>query len=487
MLSLVFTTLLGAADALNPVVVRNNVFYTTGTGERFFPIGVDYQPGGASGVTKGSDPLSDIDICRRDVFLFQKLGANTVRIYSVDNAVNHDECMSLYNAAGIYLMLDVNSPLEGQHLNRDEPWTTYNHIYAEHVFRTIEAFGPYPNLLGFFSGNELINSDKSAITSPPYIKAITRDMKDYIRKYMDRPIPVGYSAADDLNYRMETAQYMSCGDDSVGLNDFYAINSYQWCGQQTLQSSGYDTLLQSFSNFSLPLFFSEYGCNEVRPRGFSEVPAIYSSPMTDVFSGGLVYEYTQEPNNYGLVEVDDDETAKMRADYVSLASRFKNVTAASLPRAIPSAQAKAPTCPPESSYQHLNGSRTVPRLAEIQKLIDSRITSNVVKGSLQTSVSLDQTKYNIKDQNGNSISNKQITRATSSGTVGDLKTLFSNNPNSATGTATARAGNTSGAASTAARAQAQASSAASSLVLRTAGGKALAVAALCAFVGFTVL
>ena len=37
--------------------------------------------------------------------------------------------MSYLAAAGIYLILDVNSPLDGQNLNRYEPWTTYTEAY----------------------------------------------------------------------------------------------------------------------------------------------------------------------------------------------------------------------------------------------------------------------------------------------------------------------------------------------------------------------
>jgi len=42
--------------------------------------------------------------------------------------------------------------------------------------------------------------------------------------------------------------------------------------------SGYDQLVSLFSNFSAPLFFSEYGCNLVEPREFTEVGAICTPP-----------------------------------------------------------------------------------------------------------------------------------------------------------------------------------------------------------------
>jgi len=43
----------------------------------------------------------------------QKLGINTIRSYNVDPTLNHDACASIFAASGIYMILDVNSPLAG--------------------------------------------------------------------------------------------------------------------------------------------------------------------------------------------------------------------------------------------------------------------------------------------------------------------------------------------------------------------------------------
>lgn len=49
--------------------------------------------------------------------------------------------------------------------------------------------------------------------------------------------------------------------------------------------------------------------------------------MTGVFSGGLVYEFTQEANNYGLVQVSDDgKTVEKLTDFDNLAKMY-NATA----------------------------------------------------------------------------------------------------------------------------------------------------------------
>ena len=122
--------------------------------------------------------------------------------------------MTMLAQAGIYLFLDVNSPLPHHHLNRYEPWNTYNLYYFENIFKVIEQFSHYNNTLGFIAGNEIVNDPISASVAAPYVKAVVRDIKTYIEYNSPRSIPVGYSAADDLNYRMSLAQYLECSDDN---------------------------------------------------------------------------------------------------------------------------------------------------------------------------------------------------------------------------------------------------------------------------------
>ena len=122
--------------------------------DRFYIKGVDYQPGGSS---DAADPIADVSVCKRNIAEFVKLGVNTVRVYTVDNSANHDECMSLMAQAGIYLALDVNTP--DYSINRDDPVASYNDVYLQNVFATIDAFAGYDNTLLFFSGNEVRSGD----------------------------------------------------------------------------------------------------------------------------------------------------------------------------------------------------------------------------------------------------------------------------------------------------------------------------------------
>lgn len=59
--------------AVNPIVVSQQQFADSETGDRFMIVGVDYQPGGqgAYGESNTADPLSDAAQCLRDAALMQ--------------------------------------------------------------------------------------------------------------------------------------------------------------------------------------------------------------------------------------------------------------------------------------------------------------------------------------------------------------------------------------------------------------------------------
>lgn len=412
---------LSTAD-IHPIQIRGKHFVDSVTNEPFFIKGVDYQPGGSSDVVSDTDPLSDIQTCSRDIALFQDLGINTIRIYSVNPKLNHDKCMTLLAMAGIYLILDVNSPLPNQHLNRYEPWNTYNEDYMEHIFSIIENFAPYNNTLGFFAGNEIINDMKSAQVSPAYVKKIVSDMKRYIQQYSTRKIPVGYSAADDLNYRISLANYLECMEDKsndFSSVDFYGVNSYQWCGKQTMESSGYDKLVKSYSEYSKPVMFSEFGCNRVQPREFEEIQALFSKDMYSTFSGGLVYEFTQQSNNYGLVKLDMDNNVHLLPDYTQLQKQYVNVKLPDSKDLLNTKHEKAfnpkkkqivlnklhpPIC--KSKYDNLNIEGTV------AKGISTSLMKNRVQGQRGKYVTLNDddfvTNHKIYDADGNEVAESKL-------------------------------------------------------------------------------
>jgi len=405
-LSSVAASLVAAIDTIE---IKGRHFYNSKTGDPFFIKGVDYQPGGSAAVEKGADPLSDPEKCARDIYLFQQLGINTIRVYSVDPTLDHDECMTMLAGAGIYLLLDVNSPLPNEHIYDMEPWTTYTPAYIKHVYEVIEVFAGYDNVIAFLAGNEIVHSEGSELVSPKYIKAVVRDMKAYITHQIPRSIPVGYSNADHVEFRVSLSEYLACGD--IGWVDFFAINSYQWCGDNTFSGSGYDVLVNDYQNYSLPIFFSEYGCNLVRPRIFQETTALYSEQMTGVFSGGLVYEFTQEPADYGIVEI------AANGKDVSLLEEFDNlkkVTTVVKNPDIPSdaTENDRPACKDPSYYTNISGDSVLPESFGVDYIKNGVASAGKVKWTkgkfLSLDKVLDETSYTIKDAEGSEIKDKKI-------------------------------------------------------------------------------
>lgn len=224
--------------------------------------------------------------------------------------------MNALAAAGIYLILDVNTPLYS--LNRADPNPSYNDVYLQSVFATIDAFANYTNTLAFFSGNEVVN-DGPTSAAAPYVKAVTRDIRQYIRNRKYRSIPVGYSAADVSDNRLEMAEYMNCGTDDE-RSDFFAFNDYSWCDPSSFTVSGWDQKVKNFTGYGLPLFLSEFGCN-TNTRDFGEIASLYSTDMTAVYSGGLVYEYSQEANKYGLVSISGGTVTEL-SDFSALQAKY---------------------------------------------------------------------------------------------------------------------------------------------------------------------
>lgn len=347
----------------------------------------------------------------------QELGINTIRVYNVDPTLNHDLCVSIFNAVGIYMFIDVNSPLPLQSLDPGNLVTSYSETYLNHIFSVVEAFGPYPNTLAFISANEVMDTVATGQTAPPYIRAVTRDLKNYISKHLTRSIPVGYSAADVSQILTDSWAYLSCdinGQSSdPSRSDFFGLNSYSWCGPTSLtanyDASGYNTIISTFGNTSIPVFFSEYGCNKVEPRVFDEVPVLYGN-MTSVMSGGLVYEYYEEvSNNFGLVWIYDNGTAELRSDYNNLQTQYNSLDVKALESMDSSATSvKSPNCSSSLiSSSGFNNSFALPAVPSGgQTLIDNGI-SNPNQGKL-VSVTTTAVADMVYDADGNVIKNLAI-------------------------------------------------------------------------------
>ncbi|KAJ5419969.1 hypothetical protein N7465_002488 [Penicillium sp. CMV-2018d] len=309
-LSLVaLATLAGVAVAdLDPIVIKGSKFFYSSNNTQFFMRGVAYQKESTSS-SGYTDPLADATACARDVPIMAELRTNVIRTYAINASADHSACMKLLSAAGIYVISDLSDP--NQSIDRSDPsWET--DLFARYT-SVVDELAQYNNTIGFFAGNEVSNTVATSDASA-FVKAAVRDTKKYIKKKGYRSMGVGYATADVSAIRADMADYFNCGDSDDTI-DFWGYNIYSWCGNSTYAESKYQARTEEFANYSVPVFFAEYGCNEVTPREFTEVKALYGDTMAEVWSGGIVYMYFQEANNYGLVSVVDSTSVSTMSDF----------------------------------------------------------------------------------------------------------------------------------------------------------------------------
>lgn len=288
------------------------------------------------------DPLADVAGCTRDIPILEELRTNTIRVYAIDPTADHKECMQMLSDAGIYVVADLSQP-DASIIRNSPSWN--DELYARYA-EVIDEMAQYNNTLGFFAGNEVSNQPNNTDASA-FVKAAVRDMKAYIKQQDYRPIGVGYATNDDGEIRDNMADFFDCGDREEAI-DFWGYNIYSWCGDSSFTKSGYDVQTKNFANYDVPVFFAEYGCNQVTPRKFTDVEALYGDEMSDVWSGGIVYMYFQEDNNYGLVSVDGDSVSK-REDFSYYSSQIATVSPSGVNMASYSASKTAAACPTEEA------------------------------------------------------------------------------------------------------------------------------------------
>jgi len=323
--------------------------------------GIAYQQDSAAagGETSGTtfvDPLSDVTKCQRDVPLLAALDTNTIRTYAIDPTADHSGCMKLLADAGIYVVSDLGEPALS--INRDTP--QWNVDLFTRYKAVVDEMSKYDNVIGFFAGNEVTNN-RSNTQASAYVKAAVRDTKKYIADKGGPWMGVGYAANDDADIRADIAQYFNCGDQDQAI-DFWGYNIYEWCGHNTFEGSGYKTQVDFFRNYSVPVFFAEYGCNTqggADGRIWEETTALYSDDMTPVINGGIVYMYFEEANDYGLVSIVGNKASTMK-NYDAL----KTVIASVSP-SLTASSAYTPTnspaaCPPLSQNWQANGDNLPP-------------------------------------------------------------------------------------------------------------------------------
>ena len=342
-----------------PIEIYGQHFFYSNNGSQYYMKGVAYQqnyhPSGApskrADSPKYTDPLADAASCKRDIPYMKQIFTNVIRVYAIDPSQDHDECMEALAANDIYVVADLSSP--DQSINSNDP--SWNVPLYQRYTGVVDALAKYNNVIGFFAGNEVIQpANQSAAAA--FVKAAVRDTKGYIKSRGYRTgLGVGYATAD-VPVRDQLAAYFACdptGEGNATSIDFWGYNVYSWCGDSSYTKSSYDKRVEFFSDYPVPVFFAEYGCIEgiaggPTHRPFTEVGTLYGDDMTKVFSGGIVYEWFMEENDYGLVSVDGSKVSPY-PDFTSLQSQLKTINPTTTKRAEYTPSNKPPPCPTEDN------------------------------------------------------------------------------------------------------------------------------------------
>ncbi|KAJ5155898.1 hypothetical protein N7492_008701 [Penicillium capsulatum] len=288
MLALALVALALPAAAVPTIsAVGSKFFYENGT--QYYLKGISYQ-------LTPDDPLINPAQCKRDIARMAELGTNAIRVYHVDPHADHTECMSAFADAGIYLFVDLDT-FTTQIEQTDPHW---NQTQFDHFKEVLDEFQQFDNTAGVFVGNEVLTTANGSVAAP-YVLAAARDIKAYRDHKKYRDIPVGYSAADIADLRPMLQNYLACGKNASQRLDFYSLNAYEWCGHSSYTTSGYNMLQKNATDYPIPIFFSETGCNTPKPRTFEDQAAIFGKQMSGTWSGSIIYEWIEETNDYGLI------------------------------------------------------------------------------------------------------------------------------------------------------------------------------------------
>ena len=341
------------------------------------------------------DPLTNGTQCALDASLMKTLGANTIRVYHVDSSADHSECMTAFANAGIYLFVDMDT--FDTAIDQNDPY--WNETQLQAFEKVMDEFQKYNNTAGLFVGNEVLTMGNGSVAAP-FIKSATRDTKAYRASKGYRDIPIGYSAADIASLRPMLQNYLACGSNTSESIDFFGLNAYEWCGAVTYTTSGYEQLTVNATDYPIPIFFSETGCNSAEPRTFEDQAAIFGDQMNGIWSGAIIYEWIEEANNYGLISYGPSVVptatdappdgftrtgtpTPVSPDFSNLSNQWKTLSPTGTSENAYTPSLTAPACPGYTSgVWEVNGDVALPTLGQT---FDAALQSSITGGTAAAS------------------------------------------------------------------------------------------------------
>ncbi|CAH0051369.1 unnamed protein product [Clonostachys solani] len=420
---------LGLVAPISPISIKGSKLYDE-NGSQFFVKGVRY-------VGSSSDPLLDRKKCQVDARLMKSLGVNTIRVFGADSTKKHNDCMDAFAREGIYIWLEL-AIIPDYWIDRIEPkWTLpmYNNWTS-----TIDEFSGYDNMLAFTVSTATMDNTTDGSLSAPYVKAATRDIKAFRNARGYRQIPISYNAFDDQPQLSFSGKYLACGDDEDTI-EMLGVESYALCENTTMES-GLSNIHQSFQHYNIPVIFTTTGCIEDAEgrRDFSDVSAVFNSSFLDIFSGAILYQWSQYgADNWGLVEYSNEAqtgTPSVLSDYSAVSTIFSTFNPIGTAMFSYQPTETAPACPTSNSASAwiVNPSQSLPTIAGLNiktvtrrtSILSSTIessttqTSNTEPASETPSVSSMSSPLSEEAQAGSSLSRGSLIGAIVGSVIGGL-------------------------------------------------------------------
>ncbi|GAB9465367.1 hypothetical protein Gpo141_00002777 [Globisporangium polare] len=316
------------------IVPKGNKFFNSETGLEFRMKGVAYYPRPNAGELYEVDNYDWAADEHEKVWTphldkLQELGANTIRLYSVNPSKSHDKFMCACSKRGIYVLVGMAAPCKDCAIIDALPPACYPDALFTRAMMVYNAFAVYDNTLGFSVGNEnnlqKITGNKDGTSTAPCVKAFLRDVRRYASSCgkVLRPVPIGLDIAD-IPPRALWLQYYDCSPDNDEHTraEWIGFNPYVECSPKThtkySQSDGLRGIMKEYeqSEYSRPIMFGEFGCNlgDNTIAGFEAQRQFYDAQwmneekeMTDRIVGGNVFEFTTE-----RIHIDGEKLTKKK-------------------------------------------------------------------------------------------------------------------------------------------------------------------------------
>ncbi|KAF1850013.1 glycoside hydrolase family 72 protein [Cucurbitaria berberidis CBS 394.84] len=289
--------------------------------------GIWYSLSNSTTDVNAMDSLKNGEACTRDAALMAQLGINTIYVMAIDPKENHDDCFSIFNSVGIYVVVALRKDGIFQMVYEDFA-NSYTTDFLKGLFEIIDAVKDYENLLGFDLGiMPSIGDFEVGVT----LHLQRNDEKIEASELTQSHVYWFSCAIDDNKGDISRADYVS----------FWNLGYWETdpVGDQNFT---YASLGRELSTATVPTWYQMYGVSdeadyvefELRPELLNDTLYLYNSSSqlirpNGAFTGGARFTWTntnigwkQPKSNWGIVTTGVDGDARLTPNYDRLREIF---------------------------------------------------------------------------------------------------------------------------------------------------------------------